>query len=131
VNLVKYFVFFNQSPDQKASFTYTQRQIARYINELPQETLLFIATNDRSHIEGNSLPIDVQPLVFYLADETRPITWLTPGADVTLTRQALLIMTYRDPATVRAVVQNFPESTVETIDREPGTKSDFTVIHLR
>jgi hypothetical protein len=124
-------VFFHQSPDQKASFTYTERQIARYINELPQETPLFIATNDRSHIQGNGLPIDVQPLAFYLANETRPITWLTPGADVTLTRQTLLIMTYKDPAVVHTIVQNLPESTVETIDREPGTKSDFTVIHLR
>jgi 4-amino-4-deoxy-L-arabinose transferase-like glycosyltransferase len=131
INLVKYFVFFQQSPDQKASFTYTQRQITRYINELPQDARLFIATNDRSRIQGNGLPIDVQPLAFYLADEARPITWLTPGADVTLTRNTLLIMTYKDPGVVRAIVQNFPESTVETVDSEPGTKSDFTVIHLR
>lgn len=131
INLVKYFYFFNNRPEQKASFTYAQVQMAKFISTLPDGQTKYIATEDRSQIRGNGLAIDIQPLAFYLHEKAKNVIYLRPGSDQVLSPGSILIMTYNDSTIYRKIANAFPNATVQTIDYEPGTRSDFTVIYLR
>lgn len=131
INLIKYFVYFNDRPEQKASFNYAQVQMAKFLATLPKEQVKYVATHDRSQIEGNGLPIDIQPLAFYTAGKIENLTFLQPGKDYELKLGSVLIMTYQSNQIVQKILGLFPQSRVETVDYEPGTRSDFTVIYLQ
>ncbi len=131
INITKYFIFFNERPEQKASFSYTQVQMAKFLATLPSEQIKYVATNDRSQIAGNGLPIDVQPLAFYTYGKIENLYFLQPGTDRELSVGTVLVMAYHDPAPLQKILQLFPNSRVEKIDYEPGTRSDFTVIYLQ
>lgn len=130
INLIKYFVYFNDRPEQKASFSYAEVQMAKFLETLPAEQTKFVATNDRSQIEGNGMPISLQPLVFYTAHKIENLFFLQPGTDRELSAGSVLILAYHDAQVIRKVLTLFPQSKVETIDYEPGTRSDFVIIYL-
>lgn len=131
INLTKYFVFFDQRPEQKASFSYAQVQMAKFLRTLPPEQAKYVATDDRSQIEGNGLPIDVQPLAFYTHQKIENLVFLQPGKDQELVPGSVLVMAYNDTDVQENLLRLFPKSRVEKIDYEPGTRSDFTVVYLQ
>lgn len=131
INLTKYFIYFNNRPEQKASFTYAQVQMEKFLASLPPEQIKYVATDDRSQIAGNGLPIDVQPLAFYTHDTIENLFFLQPGTDRYLVTGSVLIMAYHDTETVEKIQSLFPNAKIEKIDYEPGTRSDFTVIYLQ
>ena len=130
INLVKYFHYFASSPDQKSSFTYTQVQIAKFLSTLPAEQTKYVSTNDRSQIQGNGLPIDLQPLAFYTAGKVENLIFLQPGSDQKIKPGSVLIFAYPNQEAVRKIQTLFPASQVTTVDLDPDTKSSFTVIYI-
>lgn len=130
INFVKYFVFFAERPEQKASFSYTQVQIAKFLQSLPPQQQKYVATNDRSQIAGNGLPIDIQPLYFYADQKIENLVYLQPGTDQEITVGSVLVLTYNDSALIKRLLALFPKTTIEKVDYEPGTRSDFIVLYL-
>jgi hypothetical protein len=130
INLVKYFIFFNQSVEQKTSFTYVQKNIATYLATLPPGQQKYIVTNDRSHTIGNGIAVDLQPLVFYTYQKIANLHSLAPGKDIVIAQPSVIIMAYPNKEVVNSVLLFSPKAVVETIDYHPGTNSNFQVIHL-
>jgi hypothetical protein len=130
INLIKYFVFFDQSPEQKASFTFVQKNIAHYLSTLPPEQIKYITTNDRSRIEGNDVAVDLQPLIFYTYQKVDNLQYLAPGSDTVIAKSSVIVMAYPNKGILDRVLELEPGARVEKVDYWPGTRSDFTLIHL-
>jgi 4-amino-4-deoxy-L-arabinose transferase-like glycosyltransferase len=130
INLVRYFVFFGNSPEQKQSFTYAQKNITRYIETLPTGQKIYVTTNDKSRIEGNNAAVDLQPLIFYTYGKDFDITYLAPGSDAVIESGSIIIMAHQNKDSLSRIIKFSPLAQVEKIDYEPGTKSDFTIIRI-
>jgi 4-amino-4-deoxy-L-arabinose transferase-like glycosyltransferase len=131
INIIKYFGVFRDAPEQKASFTYAQVHMASFLKTLPPEQTKYLVTSDRSQIEGNAWPIDLQPLAFYTYRQVSNMVVLQPGTDQELVPGSVLVMTHNDKALVQKILSLYPASTTKTIDYEPGSRSDFVVIFLK
>lgn len=130
INLTKYFVFFPDRSEQKASFSYTQVQIAKFLKTLPKDQIKYVVTNDRSRIQGNGLPIDIQPLYFYTHQTVDNLIILQPGSDQEIIPGSVLIFSHTDTSATQKLLTLYPNSEVSTVDYEPGSQSNFTVIYI-
>lgn len=129
INLVKYFVFFAESPRQLTSFNASTRNIAEYFLSLPDDVHKYVVTNDRSKIIGNQLPINVQPIVFFTHDKVKDITYLLPDSDEMPIKRGSIIALIDDDTRVIGNIQKYvPEAYSERVG---NTDADtFTLIHI-
>lgn len=130
-NITKYFVFYAHNPNQAIAFNLNLRNIADYLLALPPQTNKYVISTDRSRIEGNHLPINVQPIFFFTYRKIENLTYLLPDTDTTIARHDSVIILINDDSRVIENIRRFaPDAIAETIDLHPGTQSAFTIIRL-
>lgn len=129
-NSLKYFIFFAQSPSQAASFNLNYRNMAEYLLTLPPDMNKYVASTDRSKIEGNHLPINVQPIVFLTAGKIQNLTFLLYDSDVTISKNSVITFANDDARIIENILKRVRGSKIEKIDLHPNTSSSFTTIFI-
>jgi len=129
-NGTKYFVFFANSPHQASAFNFNLRNIADYLLTLPDETPKYVVSMDGSKIEGNRLPINVQPIFFFTYGKIKNLTYLLPDSDIIITGGSIIVLTEYNARLIENIQKRAPRAIVQNIDFHPGTGSNFTAILL-
>ena len=130
-NITKYFVFFAHSPSQAGAFNLSYRNMTDYLISLPEKTHKYVVSSDQSKIQGNQLPINVQPIVYLSYGKVQNLAYLLPDSKTTIagTDSVLVLMNDNDQL-IENIQKRIPLSQVERIDLRPGTESAFTIIRI-
>lgn len=129
-NITKYFVFFAHNPNQASAFALNYRNMAEYLLSLPPETQKYVSSEDRSKIQGNHLPINAQPIYFFTYGKIQNLEFLLPDSDTVIKQKSVIVMMNRNDRLIENIERRAPQARIERVDLRPGTKSEFTVIHL-
>lgn len=128
-NLTKYFVFFGRSSVQMGAFNKNYTLMAQYLLSLPTETRKYVYANaGGTHID-NGLPVTAEPIVFLTAGKIENLTFIEPETTIRTGDSVIIPMRY-DQALSERILEKFPHAREERVDLEPGTGSDFLVIHF-
>ena len=85
---------------------------------------------DGSKIEGNRLPINVQPIFFFTYGKIKNLTYLLPDSDIIITGGSIIVLTEYNARLIENIQKRAPRAIVQNIDFHPGTGSNFTAILL-
>lgn len=128
-NLTKYFVFFNQNPNQHGAFNQNFRNMAVYAMSLPDETMKYIVTNGGGRMMEDGLPVSAQPIKFLTYGKIENLVYLTPDTTIR-TKNSVIIFMNHDDRLIERVKKLNPNVKVEKIDLYPGTTSEFTALRF-
>jgi len=116
-NIIKYFVFYRNKPDQHASFNENYRNMATYLVSLPKETNKYVVPDSF---------IAVRPIVFLTDGRTENLEYVSQ--DTVIRSPAAIVMQRYDPRIFENIRQRIPSAYESRIDLHPGFGSDFTAI---
>ncbi|MEI7749535.1 MAG: glycosyltransferase family 39 protein [Candidatus Moraniibacteriota bacterium] len=116
-NIVKYFVFWRNRPEQHTSFNENYRNMAEYLVSLPKETQKYVVPDSF---------IAVQPIIFLTDGRTDNIEYVTK--DTVIHTPSVIVMQGYDAQVIRNIQKIIPETREEHVDLHPGSGSDFTAI---
>ncbi len=128
-NLTKYFVFFNQNPNQHGAFNQNFRNMALYAMSLPAETMKYIVPNGGGRMMEDGLPVSAQPIKFLTHGKIENLVYLEPETTIR-TRNSVIILMNHDEKIIQRVQKLSPQVRVEKIDLYPGTTSEFTILRF-
>ncbi|MEI9966323.1 MAG: glycosyltransferase family 39 protein [Candidatus Moraniibacteriota bacterium] len=128
INIVKYFVFFRLNPAQASAFNENYTLMSRYLLSLPPETHKYVYANAGGTTINNGLPVTAQPIVFLTHNRIENLEFLNPDTKVQM--PAVIILQRHDEALMERIKKKKPGAIFETIDLDPGSGTNFTVITL-
>ena len=116
-NIVKYFVFWRNRPEQHASFNENYRNMVEYLVSLPRETKKYVVPASF---------VAVQPIIFLTDGRTDNIEYVTK--DTVIRAPAVIVMQSYDSRVLENIRKIIPEAHEEHVDLHPSFGSDFTAI---
>ncbi len=128
-NLTKYFVFFNQNPNQHGAFNQNFRNMALYAMSLPTDTIKYIVPNGGGRMMEDGLPVSAQPIKFLTYRKIENLVYLEPETTIR-TKNSVIILMNHDDKIIQRVQKLSPQVRVEKIDLYPGTTSEFTILRF-
>lgn len=128
-NLTKYFVFFDQNPNQHGAFNQNFRNMAEYAMSLPPETIKYVVPNGGGKMMEDGLPVSAQPIKFLTYGKVQNLIFL--NADTTIrTTDSVIIFMNHDEKIIENIKRIGPNVIIEKIDLYPKTNSDFTALRF-
>ncbi|MCD6149327.1 glycosyltransferase family 39 protein [bacterium] len=127
-NTAKYFVFWAEKPQQHGTFSENFKNIALYLNSLPDEVNKYVAANGGGRIMEDGLPVSAQPVKLLTYQKTENLKFLQQGQDCPLETPMVIILMNYDQYIIDRVKLFYPQAQVEKIDLNPGYGSDFVSI---
>lgn len=128
-NLTKYFVFFDQNPNQHGAFNQNFRNMAEYAMSLPSDTMKYVVTNGGGRLMEDGLPVSAQPIKFLTYRKVDNLVFLSPETTVRAKNSVIIFMNH-DDAIISKIKKMNPQTLVEKIDLYPKTGSEFTVVRF-
>lgn len=123
INIVKYFVFFNESPHQHRAFDEQYTNMAEYLLSLPPETRKYVYANAGGTDIDNGLPVTAQPIAFLTHGRIDNLTFLTPDTEVK-GPAVIILMRYDEGIAERLMDRGYER---REVDPRPGSGSGFPV----
>ncbi|HWQ60066.1 MAG TPA: glycosyltransferase family 39 protein, partial [Candidatus Fimivivens sp.] len=127
-NLVKYFSFYRNNPNQHGAFSESITNMAYYLNSLPDDVHKYVYANGGGLMVDNGLPISAQPIVFLTHGKAKNLEFLTP--DSVIRSPGVIILMNYDQRIFENIKKFVPAAYEQTIDLDPGYGSDFKAIIL-
>jgi 4-amino-4-deoxy-L-arabinose transferase-like glycosyltransferase len=128
-DLTKYFVFFANNPQQHGAFDESFKNMAVYLNSLPDSVHKYVLANAGGVTLENGLLVSSAPIQFLTYRKAKNLEFLSP--DTKLKTPMELVMMNYDQNIVDRMKMFYPASQVEKIDLDPGYGSDFSVITVK
>ncbi len=125
-NIVKYFVYYRQNPNQHNAFDERTTNMAAYLNSLPGGIHKYVVPNGGGQMIDNGLPITAQPIVFLTHGKTENLEFLAP--DSVIKSPAVIIAMRPDQSILENLRRFVPDAYETTIDLHPGFGTDFRAI---
>lgn len=125
-NGVKYFVFFNNNPQQHGAFNENYKNMATYLKSLPPETHKYVFANAGGTSINNGLPVTAQPITFLTYRQVENLEFLKPETEIYM--PGVIVMMKYDEYIAERIKKLIPHAQEEKIDLSPGYGSDFTAI---
>ncbi|MFA9262599.1 MAG: ArnT family glycosyltransferase [Undibacterium sp.] len=128
-NLTKYFVFFEQNPNQHGAFNQNFRNMSEYAMSLPSDTMKYVVPNGGGRIMEDGLPVSAQPIKFLTYRKVDNLIFLSPDTTVRVKNSVIIFMKH-DDAIIERIKKLNPQALVEKIDLYPKTGSEFTIVRF-
>ena len=136
-NSVKYHIFYANNPKQHEAFNENYKNMAEYLLALPAQEKKYVYVSSGDILPENNLPIAVQPIAFLTYHQDINISFILPnsnngnqGATFPLQAPSKIILMNNDADFITAIQEQFPRTTIETVDLDPGFKSDFQILNV-
>ncbi len=128
-NLTKYFVFFDQNPNQHGAFNQNFRNMSEYAMSLPSDTMKYVVPNGGGRLMEDGLPVSAQPIKFLTYRKVENLVFLSPETVVRAKNSVIIFMNH-DDAIIGKIKKLNPQAIVEKIDLYPKTGSEFTIVRF-
>jgi len=129
-NTVKYFVFWAEKPQQHGAFSENFKNIALYLNSLPDEVNKYVVANGGGRIMEDGLPVSAQPVKLLTYRGVQNLKFLQRGQDLLLKTPMVIVLMNYDQYIIDRVRLFYPQAQVEKIDLNPGYGSDFVLMAI-
>jgi hypothetical protein len=137
---MKYFVFFNDNPQQHGAFNANFTNMAKYLLSLPDDTRKYVIANGGGKEMEDDLPVTAHPIKYLTYGKVKNLSFLiksdsngtTAGKNTEpkISTPAVFVFMNYDQTAIDGLKKDFPLARVEKIDLDPGHQSDFIVLKV-
>lgn len=128
-NTAKYFVFFANRPEQHGQFNENFKNMAIYLNSLPDDVHKYVLPNAGGKTMEDGLPVSAQPIKFLTYRKAKNLEFLNENSIIK--RPMVIVFMRYDQGMIDNVKNFYPQAEVKKIDLSPGFPSDFITIEIK
>ena len=130
-SIKKYFVDWAQAPQIHAAFSQNFKNMALYLNNLPDNVNKYVVANAGGQIMEDGLPVSAEVVKLLTHYRTPEIVYLKPDfrADI-IHAPAKVALMYYDGEAIARIKALFPGAYVQKIDPQPGNGTDYFVVNV-
>lgn len=126
---LKYHYVWANNPEQHGAFNASYKNMALYLNSLPDSINKYVAANGPGREMEDGLPVSAHVIKYFTRGKAE-VTFLKDGSDVlTRTPMVIILMNYEQEL-IERIKLFYPQASVQNIDVNPGHNSEFTAIFI-
>jgi len=128
----QYFVDWGGSKDVHGAFNQNFMNMANYLNGLSNGTPKYVVDNGPGIQMEDGLQTSMEVVKLFTYQKAANIAYLEPDFNANdLKPSSKVVLMSFDEGIVARIMENFPGSTTQKIDFQPGLGTDFTVISVK
>lgn len=124
----KYFFFWAKNPNQHGQFDERYKNIATYLNNLPDGVNKYVFANGHGREMEDGFAVSAHVVKYLTRDKTKNLTFLKKGMDMILRKPMVIVTMDYEQNIIDKLKRTYPGASVNKIDLDPGYGSDFISI---
>ncbi len=130
-SLKQYFIDWAGAPEIHSAFSRNFKNMALYLNNLPPGPHKYVVANAGGQIMDDGLPVSAHVVELLTHYKTPGIIYMRPDFDVNILQSpAKIVLMYYNGEVIAKVKEKFPHATVQKLDPQPGSGTDYFVINV-
>lgn len=133
ISTKRYFIDWGRSLDIHPAFSQNFKNMALYLNSLPQDYNKYLIANAGSQqIMEDGLPVSAEVVKLLTYYRTPGITYFRPTNfdPQSIKAPAKIVLMYYDGEIIARIKSIFPDALVRKLDPQPGNGTDYYVINI-
>jgi 4-amino-4-deoxy-L-arabinose transferase-like glycosyltransferase len=131
ISTKRYFVDWGGSLAIHPAFSQNFKNMALYLNNLPESYNKYVIANAGGQIMEDGLPVSAEVVKLLTYYRTPGITYLHLDFDPAAVKSpAKMVLMYYNGEAIAKIKSAFPNTTVQKLDPQPGNGTDYFVINI-
>jgi len=131
ISTKRYFVDWGQSLEIHPAFAQNFKNMALYLNNLPESYNKYVIANAGGQIMEDGLPVSAEVVKLLTYYRTPGIIYIRTDFDPSSIKSpAKVVLMYYDGEAIAKIKSVFPNATVQKLDPQPGNGTDYFVVNI-